>query len=226
MLVESKKQNKNKNMCGAYQLNALPWQIRDYFPKYYDWQLEDSEFVPSSKIGPSAKKPGDPSNHRLVVRRNSDGAEFASLRWRYETKWMREKGVRVPINVRSETMFSNGLFKYSARERRCLIIVDGFYEPKGPKGQKNRPQYRFVFPGQRLFALGGLWTNYRGEDDHFDGFVICTTSPNDQVAPIHSRMPVILDEEVKRDAWLNGVTSDAQFLCEPAETPELSARQV
>lgn len=212
-------------MCGVYQLNSMPELIRNLFPKEYAWQLRDDEFVPSARIGPSAKKPGSASNHRLVVRRQGSGAEFASIRWRFETRWMRDKGVSVPINAKSETMFTNGLFKYAARERRCLVIVDGFYEPKGPKlprGQR-REQYRFAYNDNRPFALGGLWTTYRADDDQFDGFVICTTAPNEQVAPIHARMPVILDSEAAWTAWLTGSQSDVQGLCQPESKPHFAA---
>jgi putative SOS response-associated peptidase YedK len=209
-------------MCGLYSLTTAREAVRQYFPKPWDWIVPDNEYRPSSRIGPSAKRPGDEANHRLVVRRTGNGVVFDSLRWRYETKWMRDRGIKVPINARSETIFSNGLFKQSARERRCLIDVDGFYEPKGPKGGK-REQYHFTFPGQRLFALGGLWTSYKGDDDEFDGFIICTTMPNHQVTPIHPRMPVILDCESEWDSWPHGDESDAMMLCEAGDTPALSA---
>ena len=122
-------------------------------------------------------------------------------------------------------MWTNGLFKNAARERRCLVICSSFHEPKGPKGGK-RDQYRFSFPEQRLFALGGLWTKYRAEDDEFDGFCIVTTEPNDQVAPIHERMPVILENEQEWTDWLSGTEDDARHLCEPIERPALSANLV
>ena len=211
-------------MCGAYELNTLPRQIRELFPRYYKWQLQDGDLVPSGKIGPSAKKPGDIANHRLVVRSDGKETAFSSLRWRYETKWMRDKGIRPPINARSETMFTNGLFKRSAIERRCLVVVDGFYEPKGPKGTK-REQFAFEFKDSRPFALGGLWTQFKSAEDEFEGFVICTTEANDQVAPIHPRMPVVLDGEEAWRMWLEGNEDDARFLCEPGDTPELYAKK-
>jgi putative SOS response-associated peptidase YedK len=212
-------------MCGLYSLTTAREAVRQYFPREWDWVVADDEYRPSSRVGPSARRAGDEANHRLVVRRIGDSTVFDSIRWRYETRWMRGRGTKVPINVRVETMFSNGLFKHSARERRCLIVVDGFYEPKGPKGG-TREQYRFTFPGQRLFALGGLWTSYDNEDDAFDGFAICTTLANDQVSPIHVRMPVILDDESEWESWLHGDESDAMMLCEAGDTPELTAGRV
>lgn len=180
-------------MCGAYRLQTAVEAMRQLFPKDWKWNYPGI-LSPSKKGGPSSKKPDSQSVHRLIVRQKSEGAEFTSMRWRFESKWMRDKGVKVPINARSETMFSNGLFKFSARERRCLVVCDGFFEPKGPKGGK-REQHLFTFPEQRPFALGGLSTSYKAEDDEFEGFVICTTTPNDQVEPIHNRMPIILENE-------------------------------
>jgi len=211
-------------VCGAYQILTAKEAVVRLFPENYLWQVPEGGFESSSRIGPSAKKADSPANHRLAVRMNGDTPTFVSMRWRYEAAWMREKRVTVPINARSETMFSNGLFKHAARSKRCLIVVDGFYEPKGPKGTK-RDQYLFTFPERRPFALAGLWTTYRGEDDAFEGFVICTTSANDQVGPIHARMPVMLTAEDEWDAWLQGNAEDARALCEPKETPELGSRK-
>ena len=76
-------------------------------------------------------------------------------------------------------MFSNGMFEYSVRDKRCLVICDGFYEPKGPKVRgaeagaiqvrvRGRPA---LCPEWHLGALQG------GGDDFF-GFMIVTTRPN------------------------------------------------
>ncbi len=212
-------------MCGAYRLTTATEAIRQLFSEDWLWSESAELYEPSARLGPSAKKPGDPANHRLVVRQIEDGTEFATIRWRFEMKWMREKGTRVPINVRSESMWTNGMFKYSARDKRCLVICSGFYEPKGPRGGK-RDQYLFSFPEQPVFALGGLWARYRAEDDSFDGFCIVTTRPNDQVGRIHDRMPIILEHEYEWIDWLTGTEDDARQLCEPIERPNLSSELV
>lgn len=203
-------------MCGAYRLQTPHEAVVGFFDD--DWSWDDSAAqAASDKIGPSAKRPGSTSNYRLVVRDN----RYVSMRWRFESKWMREKGVKVPINARAETIFTNGLFKYSAKDRRCLIVCDGFLEPKGPKGGK-REQYLFEFTDSRPFALGGLWTSFRTQDDTFDGFVIVTTTPNTQVAPVHGRMPVILDSPDEWQAWMHGSENDVIDLCKPIERDQLS----
>src|SRR5271170_6602790 len=47
-------------------------------------------------------------------------------------------------------------------------------------------------------ALAGLWENWRSPDGEWlRSFTIVTTAANDLLAPLHDRMPVILD----RPAW-------------------------
>ena len=67
---------------------------------------------------------------------------------------MHDKRVRAPINARSDSVFSSGLFEQSAQNRRCLVIYDGSCEPNEPKGGK-RDQNLSSFNGDRRFALGG-----------------------------------------------------------------------
>lgn len=203
-------------MCGAYRLQTPHEAVAGFFDA--DWTWDDSTALAAGeKFGPSAKRAGSTSNYRLVVKEN----KYTSMRWRFESNWMREKGVKVPINARAETIFTNGLFKFSARDRRCLIVCDGFFEPKGPKGSQ-REQYIFEFPDARPFALGGLWTSFSGEDDAFDGFVIVTTTPNSQVAPVHGRMPVILETADEWQAWMHGSENDIKRLCDPLERSDLN----
>ena len=201
--------------------------VRRIAPAAWEWSESADLFEPSAKIGPSAKGPGSPSNIRLVALHTDDVTKFGTMRWRYEMAWMRQKGIKVPINAKIETLFSNGLFKHSAKSRRCLVICDAFYEPKGPKvrGQK-REQYRFAFEDGHPFSLGGIWAHYKAEDDDFYGFVIVTTRPNDQVGPIHQRSPVILDGNAEWETWLEGDQGEVMVFEEPIDRPELVAKKV
>ena len=68
------------------------------------------------------------------------------MRWRYEMAWMCEKGIKVAINAKLETVFTNGPYEHLAKSRRCLVIVDGFYKLKGKAvGGQKREQYSFAF---------------------------------------------------------------------------------
>ena len=214
-------------MCGLYSKKTTHEAVREFFSEDWEWTESADLYDPSATVGPSAKGPGSESNIRLVALHKDGSTRFGTMRWRYEMSWMREKGVKVPINAKLETLFSNGLFKHSAKSRRCLVIVDGFYEPKGQavRGQK-REQYRFTFDDGRPFALGGIWANYRDEEDEFAGFAIVTTRPGAEVAPIHQRSPVILDTPADRETWLEGSQDDVMLFEQSIDRPDLVSERV
>ena len=104
------------------------------------------------------------------------------------------------------------LFRDPFRRRRCLVPVDGFYEWRRD-GPVRRPVWIHDPSGSPL-ALAGLWT---GRQDPETGewrrtFTIVTTRPNEVMAAIHDRMPVV----VPRDAWarwLDPVAGDLSASC-------------
>jgi putative SOS response-associated peptidase YedK len=85
---------------------------------------------------------------------------------------------------------------------RCLVVADGFYEwTIGPDGKKLPIHFRLK--DGSAFGFAGLWTCKT--DDHgelVESCTIITTSPNELVAPVHDRMPVILPIELERE-WLD-----------------------
>ncbi|MGH8496429.1 MAG: SOS response-associated peptidase [Gammaproteobacteria bacterium] len=180
-------------MCGRFQLNKIPREIRQWFPPTWRWRFP-GDIVPRFNIAPSTET--------LVVRSRDGDIVGEMLIWGFRPHWMRQKG-KVQINARAETMFDTPMFEYSAGARRCLVIADGFYEPKGKT--QPRPWYRFHFADERAFAMGGLWTRWHGDEESYDSFTIVTTSANLAVAPIHDRMPLILDES-RFDRWLDPQT--------------------
>lgn len=100
-------------------------------------------------------------------------------------------------NARGETLLARGAFKDAAQRRRCLVPADGFYEWE-KQGKVRLPHYFQLRAGEPFF-LAGLW---RPETPIAPpAFVVVTTTPNALLAPIHDRMPVILDED-RADAWL------------------------
>jgi putative SOS response-associated peptidase YedK len=121
------------------------------------------------------------------------------------------------INARAETVFEARAFANAVRYNRCLILADGFYEPKGEDKiggtRQKREQHHFALPGRRLFALAGIEAAYPAGDIVGDAanFAILTCAPNDQVAPIHKRMPVIVPD-TDWSLWLGGSGVDPAVL--------------
>ena len=108
-----------------------------------------------------------------------------------------------PINAKSETAATSGMFRRAMERRRCLVPADGFYEWKGAKPPK-QPYFIHLKDGAP-FAFAGLWERWTPEEGAkpVDTFTILTTEPNDLMRPLHNRMPVNIDS---RDygRWLDG----------------------
>ncbi|MDX1707729.1 MAG: SOS response-associated peptidase [Desulfobacterales bacterium] len=106
------------------------------------------------------------------------------------------------INARAETVAEKPSFKNAFKKRRCLIIADGFYEWKGPKGQK-QPML-ITLPDKKPFAFAGLWETWQKAkpETPYRSCTIITTDASASIRDIHHRMPVILKPGAYKD-WLN-----------------------
>jgi putative SOS response-associated peptidase YedK len=138
-------------------------------------------------------------------------------------------------NARSESILEKPIWKGPFLHTRCLVPVDGFYEwlqrpslpqpppieqgehglfgdistpiqsPKKPTAG-SRPVYKFEMPDGALYALAGLFSEWRPRSGSphppLDTFSILTTEANELTEPIHNRMPVILHPR-DYDRWLN-----------------------
>jgi putative SOS response-associated peptidase YedK len=114
------------------------------------------------------------------------------------------------INARAEAVAILPAFRDAFKVRRCIIPASGFYEWVQTDAAKQ--PYAIVPEGEPLFAFAGLWESWRdraaGESaERIRTCAIITGEPNELVAPIHNRMPVILP----REAW-------AQWLGEESVT--------
>jgi putative SOS response-associated peptidase YedK len=172
-------------MCGRFTLKN-PERIRISDFDYYDL----NNLIPRYNIAPS-------QDVLTVVEREST-REGRMLQWGLIPSWSNEtKGI---INARVETIDEKPSFKESFERRRCLIPADGFYEWER-NGKISQPYY-FQLKNQIPFAFAGIWDRWRSEDRSIMSCAIITTTANELLAEIHTRMPVILRPE-SYDLWLN-----------------------
>jgi putative SOS response-associated peptidase YedK len=95
------------------------------------------------------------------------------------------------INARAETVAEKPAYRDSLRKRRCLVVTDGYYEWEA-QGKKKIP-YRLTMKDGALFALAGVWDEWKGPDGRWlRSFSIITTDGNELTRRFHERMPVIL----------------------------------
>jgi putative SOS response-associated peptidase YedK len=116
------------------------------------------------------------------------------------------------INLRAETAAPREAF----RKHRCGVITDGFYEWTGRA--KERQPYWFHRPDNALIVMAGLWRWQESPDGFQQTFAIITTQANSVMAPIHDRMPVLIDP-ARLDTWMDlssGDLAPAKSMLEPA----------
>lgn len=178
-------------MCGTYAFRKAPREVRALLREHWrPIDIPDDLWMPSYKIKPSQFAPA-------IVGYDAPSVEM--LRWGLLPHWMRERG-KAQINAKSETAAEKPMFRASMRHSRCIILADGFYEPKGQK--QPRPWHFFQRESEELLGFAGIFTHSAPGTASSAGFAILTTSPNADVAPVHERMPVILRMGDWND-WLN-----------------------
>ncbi|MCB8940821.1 MAG: SOS response-associated peptidase [Ardenticatenaceae bacterium] len=183
-------------MCGRFALMTPTEQLALLFdlPETAVAALPPS--VPRYNIAPTQPV--------AAIRLDTNGQrDFTFFHWGLIPSWSKDPtiGSRM-INARSETVTEKPSFRTAFKRRRCLIPADGFYEWQ-KLGSGKQPMFIRPAGEERPFALAGLWELWSDPDGGtLQSCTILTTSPNELMAPIHNRMPVIIEPE-DFDLWLN-----------------------
>jgi putative SOS response-associated peptidase YedK len=189
-------------MCGRYTLT-------DPDPRILRFRFDLTE---SAEIDEGPRFNVAPTDPVLAVRRNEDGVrEPGYPRWGLVPHFAEPDSFdRLLINARAETVDEAPAFREAFERSRCLIVADGFYEWRAtPTGK--RPQW-ITLPEREHFGFAGLWARSRKHDgSDLHSCTIVTTEPSVEVAPIHDRMPVILDREDEA-TWLDPTASVDELL--------------
>lgn len=139
-----------------------------------------------------------------IRQRAGEEPELVLLRWGLVPFWAKDPttGNRM-INARAETLAAKPAFRNAFRERRCLVLADGFYEWRTEPGGKT--PYYISLAGGKPFALAGLWESWcdRQSGELLETATIVTTEATPMLAELHHRMPVVLEPEDAR-RWLAG----------------------
>ncbi len=154
-----------------------------------------------------------PMQEVLTVLKMSDAPERQAhlLHWGLIPPWSEGPAVgSLMINARAETVATKPAFRRAFKERRCLVLADGFYEWQRRERGKQVSYIRLR--DSRPFAFAGLWERWAPPDGQpIDSCTILTTVANDLVRPLHVRMPVILAPE-EYDLWLDPNIQDQEQL--------------
>ncbi len=142
-------------------------------------------------------------SQRLPIITNAAPGQIQLLRWGLVPAWSRDPaGGPKPINARAETLADKPSFRMLLARRRCLVLADGFYEWQATPAGK--VPHRILLRDEQPFAFAGLWDEWldRSTGELHPTFTIITTEPNELMARLHNRMPVILPGPDAERAWL------------------------
>jgi len=197
-------------MCGRYSF-APDLKIVN---EHYDIKVNDGDFSLNTNCSPTQVLP---------VLTNEMPQQLSFFRWGLIPYWAKDMSIGSKlINARAETIIEKPSFKQPFRRRRCLVPADAFYEWKANLTGKKKTPYRIFVKNQPIFSMAGIWDIWKsptGEKVHT--FSIITTSPNEMMAEIHNRMPVILSKEMEK-FWLEAANEkDLLELLQPFPANEM-----
>lgn len=204
-------------MCGRFTMTLDPAQLREAFPGLF----VPDEYFPRFNIAPSQP---------VAVIPNTGEYKLFFYKWGLIPSWAKDPSVGYRmINARAETLSEKPTFRTIFKRRRCLILVDGFFEWKSDPSIKSKQPYYIHLQSKKVFAFAGLWDIWFHPDgSEIRTCTIITTSPNELITPIHNRMPVILPDE-EYHIWLDDKEQDPGKLApllKPYPSVEMSAYPV
>ena len=193
-------------MCGRFVSATPPDQVAAYFGT----EAPEALLEPSYNVAPT--------NDVYAVLADGSARHLDAFHWGLVPLWAKDPKIGSKmINARAETLAAKNAYKAAFKRRRCLIPADGFYEwrkdPDAPPRAKKQPFF-IHRPDGEPYAFAGLWEVWRGPDKDQEPLRSCTivtTWPNEVMASIHDRMPVILPESTW-DTWLDRDNDDLDLL--------------
>ncbi|OAB79758.1 SOS response-associated peptidase [Cochleicola gelatinilyticus] len=197
-------------MCYETSSTKIKQQMEDYSGANFAVPLEYEPFYHRSAFG----------YPNLQIIKMEDPSHIFPATWGFIPEWAMKNidGFRKKyntFNAKSETILTSGTYKNSARDKRCLILSDGFFEPHKEKGI-SVPNYCYIpsdkyKDGRDIFVFAGLYSEI---DEFAYSCTILTKDANDFFAKVHNvkkRMPIVLDEELKKE-WLSDALHEKNIL--------------
>jgi putative SOS response-associated peptidase YedK len=204
-------------MCGRFALTVDPADLQDAFPEF----AFPGQLAPRFNIAPTQP---------VLVIPNDGTSKADFFVWGLIPSWAKDPSIGAHmINARAETLAEKPSFRAAYRYRRCLILADGFFEWQAQVGSKVKVPHYIRLKSGRPFAFAGLWEDWHAPDgSQVKSATIITTQPNELIARLHNRMPVILPPDTYA-RWLEPAPRqpvDLQGLLAPYPAEEMSAHPV
>ncbi|WP_423190284.1 SOS response-associated peptidase [Alkalibacterium sp. f15] len=164
-------------MCGRYGLTVSFKELEER----YDLLDDEYSFEENEEIFPTTKNIVLLPNRRLHL-----------VKWGFEPNFAK----RPLINARSESVLEKKTFKEPFSKKRCIVPASYFFEWQPVEGQKKKDKKKITVKDVPIFSMAGICERYTDDNgESYLTYAILTTDANDQMRPIHDRMPVILNPE-------------------------------
>ncbi len=167
--------------------------------------------------GPPPRYNVAPTQSMLVLRTpkgESAGRELAWARWGLVPFWATDRkiGSRF-LQARSETVATTAAFRRAFTSRRCVVVVDGFYEWSHPASKKEAKVPHLVRPEEgRILPIAGVWERWRPEgEEPLESCAVLTAPAGPRIATLHDRMPLVLRPH-EIETWLHGSVEEAEAI--------------
>ncbi len=171
-----------------YSLNKKPNSLEKRFEAGFDQGFEKVYHVSAYK------------DRSMPVITDEEPKNFSFLDWGLVPHWVEDKeraeDIRTKtVNARADTIFEKPSFKTPIKEKRCLIIMDGYFEWREVNG-KTYP-YHIKKKDDDAFAVAGIWDEWAGRERKLQSFSMISIDANPFIEKVNNkkrRMPVILSK--------------------------------
>ena len=187
-------------MCYTIEINLTREQLEKRFGARFS---NKDEFIKGRKISAF-------SLPKLPVISSDSPERINLMTWGLIPSWVKDeenaKIIRMKtFNAMAETLSEKPSYRNSFKSKRCLVLVNGFYEWQ--HAGKEKIPYFITLKDHEAFTLAGLYDNWLNKNtgEILNTFTIITTQANPMMEVIHNtkkRMPAILPPSKEKE-WLN-----------------------
>lgn len=191
------------------------------FTQYFTWSQLVELYGLTGPILNLEPRYNIPPTAQVLAIRGERGKHYASsMRWNLIPAYWRpgdEKPAFMLHNARADGVASKPSFRDAFRHRRCIVPASGYYEWKTEgdgKKKTKRPFYMTLQDGSPM-SFAGIWNEHEIDGDQVLSVAIVTTEPNEKLAEVHDRMPVVIGR-YDIDNWISGTDPRALLKSYPA----------
>ena len=172
------------------------------------------------------------TNPKIPVITSDEPHVIQPFYWGLIPHWVKDRQKvdsirRMTYNAKSETVQEKPSFRDSIKNKKCLIITDGFYEWESTSSGKI---CHFIKPtNDAIFAFAGIWSEWVNQSTGaaINSTSILTQPANTLMAKIHNikkRQPIILRGNHQND-WLQS-NQDFESLLKATQQINLTSKIV